>query len=114
MRYRFGIPLLAVLLLSAPAAPGESKKDHGRELFQEKGCAYCHQIGGVGGVKGPALDGIGKRRTKKAIEDQIRNGSLLMPAFGEALTAQEVDAIAEFLHRSMPVPTAASVAAPLP
>ncbi len=89
-----------VLVLAAPALLAESKKDHGRDLFQEKGCSYCHMMGSVGGVKGPALDGVGRRRTKESIENQIRNGSMIMPAFGEALTPQEVDAIAEFLHRS--------------
>ena len=100
---------LLVLVLIAPALPGESKKDRGHGLFQEKGCSYCHMMSGVGGVKGPALDGVGKRKTKEAIEDQIRNGSMIMPAFGEALTPQEIDAIAEFLHRSTTVPAAVRV-----
>lgn len=93
-----------VLFLTAPALLGESKKDRGRAFFQEKGCAYCHMMGGVGGVKGPALDDVGKRRSKEAIENQIRNGSLIMPAFGDALTPEEIDAIAEFLHKSISAP----------
>lgn len=98
-----------VLLLTAQFLPGEAKKDRGRVLFHEKGCSYCHRMGDVGGVKGPALDGVGKRLSKEAIESRIRNGSLVMPAFGDALTPPEIDAIAEFLHKSIEVPAAVQV-----
>ena len=97
---------LVILVLATPALLCESKKDHGRVLFQEKGCSYCHIMNGIGGVKGPVLDGVGKRQTKEFIENQIRNGSMLMPAFGDALTLQEIDAIAEFLHKSITIPIA--------
>lgn len=30
--------------------------ERGRRIFAEKGCVTCHQVGGVGGVMGPALD----------------------------------------------------------
>ncbi len=33
----------------------------GEALFQEKSCVRCHQVGGVGGVVGPVLDGVGAR-----------------------------------------------------
>lgn len=109
MKSRFCLRALSAFVLAAPVLLGESKKDRGHVFFQEKGCAYCHRMGGVGGVKGPALDGIGKHRSKEEIENQIRNGSLIMPAFGDALTPAEIDAIAEFLHRSITVPAAVRV-----
>lgn len=37
-----------------PTAPGDTAA--GRGLFVEKRCIRCHQVGGVGGVKGPSLD----------------------------------------------------------
>ncbi|HEX9728871.1 MAG TPA: c-type cytochrome [Gemmatimonadales bacterium] len=33
----------------------------GRRLFADKACIACHQAGGMGGVVGPALDGLGHR-----------------------------------------------------
>lgn len=33
--------------------------ERGRRLFRQKGCAECHQVGGVGGVVGPSLDFLG-------------------------------------------------------
>ncbi len=32
-------------------------KERGRQIFAEKHCIICHQVGGVGGVVGPVLDG---------------------------------------------------------
>ena len=32
--------------------------DSGKKLFANKNCILCHQIGGVGGVLGPSLDGV--------------------------------------------------------
>ena len=32
--------------------------DSGKRLFTGKNCILCHQIGGVGGVLGPSLDGV--------------------------------------------------------
>lgn len=32
--------------------------DSGKKLFTNKNCILCHQIGGVGGVLGPSLDGV--------------------------------------------------------
>lgn len=34
----------------------EGDPEEGRRYFQEKNCAECHQVGGVGGVVGPNLD----------------------------------------------------------
>lgn len=34
-----------------PGSPSEGKK-----VFSEKGCIECHQVGGIGGKSGPALD----------------------------------------------------------
>lgn len=32
--------------------------DRGAQLFREKRCVVCHQVGGAGGVIGPSLDGL--------------------------------------------------------
>lgn len=37
--------------------PGDGQT--GRQLFIDKRCVICHQVGGMGGVLGPNLDGLG-------------------------------------------------------
>lgn len=44
----------------------------GRKVFENTGCADCHQVGGAGGFLGPALDSIAARKTS----DHIRNDVL--------------------------------------
>lgn len=39
-------------------APGD--QESGRQLFMDKRCVICHQVGGMGGVIGPNLDDLGR------------------------------------------------------
>jgi mono/diheme cytochrome c family protein len=48
--------LMAFLFWAASATPVGST-DAGRALFTDKACVVCHQVGNVGGVLGPRLDG---------------------------------------------------------
>jgi quinoprotein glucose dehydrogenase len=46
----------------------------GRKIFFEKpeaNCGKCHKAGGEGGDVGPALDGIGTRRTREFILESV-------------------------------------------
>lgn len=85
--------------MAAPLAHAESAKDRGAKLFQEKGCAFCHNINGVGGSKGPNLSAVGKRLKKPAIEKQILEGGLNMPPFNDAVNTKETHDIVEYLHK---------------
>lgn len=40
----------------------------GRRVF-EQSCAVCHQLGGVGNLVGPQLDGLGNRGLERVMED---------------------------------------------
>lgn len=40
----------------------------GEKLFQKKGCAHCHAVGGIGGTAGPDL---GSGRTSRSRPDQL-------------------------------------------
>lgn len=44
-------------------------------LYRDHGCAACHSINTIGGRLGPALDGIGARRSRKFIEGRINTGA---------------------------------------
>ncbi len=72
----------------------------GALVFQNKQCRNCHQIGSVGGERGPALDLIATRMTDDQLIRQVLQGGGNMPAFGKALTPPQTTALVAFL-RSM-------------
>lgn len=113
-------PLLFLLALAgstvlAPhafaASNTKADEEAGAVLFRDKGCAYCHGVGGAGGKKGPALTDI---RTDKLwppakITDQILNGGQKMPPFSDSLTDKEIAQLVAYLrakHRPVPPPSA--------
>jgi ubiquinol-cytochrome c reductase cytochrome b subunit len=103
--------LVAAFLLAAgglmPVSPVRaSAKDRaeGAVLFQEKGCAHCHSVNGQRFGDGPDLGTVGKRLHKKQIEHQIRDGGKEMPAFGDALTDDEVKKLVDYLAHLKKLP----------
>jgi ubiquinol-cytochrome c reductase cytochrome b subunit len=69
----------------------------GAQSFQQRGCINCHTIAGVGGERGPDLTQVGARLTPEELTWRILNGGRNMPAYGTALTPDEVSALVEFL-----------------
>lgn len=85
----------------------------GALLFRDKGCTYCHGVGGTGGKKGPELTDLRKDKlwTPAKITDQILNGGQKMPPFRESLSDEEAAQLVAWLrakHRPVapPSPTA--------
>jgi len=69
----------------------------GAIVLQNKQCRNCHSIGGSGGLRGPALDGIANRMTEDQIIRQVLQGGGNMPAYGNALSPSETTALVRFL-----------------
>jgi ubiquinol-cytochrome c reductase cytochrome b subunit len=69
----------------------------GAIVFQNKQCRNCHSLGGVGGLRGPALDTISVRMTEDQIIRQVLQGGGNMPSYGNALTPSETTALVAFL-----------------
>ncbi|MGC9157949.1 MAG: cytochrome b N-terminal domain-containing protein [Terracidiphilus sp.] len=69
----------------------------GALVFQDKQCRNCHSLGGVGGRRGPALDAVAARMTEDQIIRQVLQGGGNMPAYGNALSPAETDALTRFL-----------------
>lgn len=76
--------------------------------YKEGGCAACHEIGGIGGRRGPRLDGVGARLSKIQIENRVTSGAIV--TFGgkeyrpteysmppARLPQKQVEQISEFL-----------------
>jgi ubiquinol-cytochrome c reductase cytochrome b subunit len=69
----------------------------GAIVLQNKQCRNCHSVGGAGGLRGPALDGIATRMTEDQIIRQVLQGGGNMPAYGNALNPAETTALVRFL-----------------
>ena len=69
----------------------------GALLLQGKQCRNCHAIGGEGGHRGPDLSAVGARMDKPELVRQVIQGGGNMPAYGNTLTPQEVNALVSYL-----------------
>jgi len=66
-------------------------------------CVVCHRISGEGGIVGPDLTLVGRRRAEKEIHSFIEDPEAMMgepsvmPAFGKRLKPEQIDALATYL-----------------
>src|SRR3954454_1799712 len=74
----------------------------GANVLQEKQCRNCHSIGGLGGLRGPALDDVATRLTEDQLIRQVLLGGGNMPAYGSALSPAETTALVRFLGTLRP------------
>ena len=87
---------LAACAFAACAAPKATDPlERGRQLYGEKACASCHQLGGNGGTVGPPLTHIGSvagsRKPGTSAEDYIREsirdpGAYVVPGFPDTMS----------------------------
>ena len=94
----FGLSLIFLVAPFSRVSAGSKAEQRGQELFATKGCPRCHGPNGVGGKKGPDLQLVRKRRSRKSMVEQIREGGKEMPAFGTSLTSNEIDDLVSFLR----------------
>ena len=71
-------------------------------MIQNKQCRNCHSLGGEGGSRGPALDGVATRLTRDQLVRQVLQGGGNMPAYGKNLAPAEVNALVAFLETLRP------------
>ena len=92
-------PVILVLAFSSFAlASSRSQKARGAAVFAVSGCQHCHTIQNVGGHKGPDLSGVGRRKSKAAMRQQIVYGGKVMPAFGDDLEPDELNDLIAYLR----------------
>ncbi len=70
----------------------------GAVVLQNKNCRNCHALGGEGGERGPALDGVAARLTRPELVRQVLQGGGNMPAYGQRLSPAEVSAVVAFMQ----------------
>jgi mono/diheme cytochrome c family protein len=104
--------------LNANAQNGSKASEQaGAILFRDKGCAYCHGVGGIGGKKAPVLVDIRKNKlwTPPRITTQILDGGQKMPPFRDSLTDEEVAQLVAYLRaKDRPVPPPSTTPPPPP
>lgn len=74
--------------------------DLGREVFNEIAqppCALCHTLEAAGatGTVGPSLDELAPDRQR--VMATVRDGIGVMPSFEGKLTAEQIEAVADFV-----------------
>lgn len=88
-------PRNAKALYSAPQLAVE-----GAMVYQQYGCAVCHQANGAGMKIGPPLNGLSQRRSREWIEEHFANPQKLSPASvmpAYKLTPRESDRLTSYL-----------------
>ena len=92
--------LMTGLLLafsSSAIASSRSQRAHGAQVFADTGCTHCHSIRNAGGHRGPDLSGVGRRKTKAELQQQIVYGDKVMPAFGDDLKPGDLKDLIAYL-----------------
>ncbi len=108
-----------VLCGSAKALDSKTKaaEEAGALLFRDRGCTYCHGVGGIGTKKAPPLTDLPKEKTwpPAKITDQILNGGQKMPPFRDSLSDEEIAQLVAYLrskHKPVPPPSATPIPPP--
>jgi mono/diheme cytochrome c family protein len=91
----FAMALVTCVLAVGCAEPRASDPiERGKQVYREKNCASCHQIGGDGGTVGPPLTHVGTvaetRRSGTSAEGYLREsiedpGSYIVPGFPDTM-----------------------------
>jgi mono/diheme cytochrome c family protein len=91
----FALVLAACMLAVSCAEPRATEPiARGMQVFREKNCGSCHQIGTAGGTDGPPLTHIGtvaeSRKPPTSAEDYIRQsvldpGAYVVPGYPDTM-----------------------------
>jgi cbb3-type cytochrome oxidase cytochrome c subunit len=78
----------------------------GEAIYRREGCNSCHRLFGNGATYGPALDGVGSRRSTAWLRDYLQNPRpgvsgkpyrVTMPSYGR-LQSGELSALVAYLQ----------------
>ena len=96
--------------LASVKPPPQTAAGAGAQLFTAAGCGSCHTLAASGsnGKAGPNLDA--PRPSKAAVAAQVQKGGPGMPAYGKALTAAQIGALATYVASAAGHPAAAPAA----
>jgi len=81
-------------------AGGPSEGTDGKSLFTANGCGSCHTLkeAGATGAVGPNLDD--SKPARDLVIENVTNGAGAMPAFGDKLSEEQIEALADYIVKS--------------
>jgi mono/diheme cytochrome c family protein len=112
----FWVVLAVAIVANACAEPRATDPiERGKQVYREKNCASCHQIGGDGGTIGPPLTHIGTVAATREpevsaeayIHESIRDpGAYVVPGFPDTMprgldrgmTREDLDDLVRYLR----------------
>ena len=79
---------------------GPSQGTDGKSLFTANGCGSCHTLKDAGstGTVGPNLDD--SKPARDLVIENVTNGAGAMPAFGDKLSKEQIEAIAAYIVKA--------------
>ncbi len=79
---------------------GGGEAPDGEAIFAEAGCGGCHALeaANASGTVGPNLDEA--KPSKELAVDRVTNGQGAMPAFKDSYSAEQIDAVADYVVAS--------------
>ena len=79
---------------------GEAAPADGEAILATAGCGGCHTLAAAdaSGTVGPNLDDT--KPAKELVVDRVTNGLGAMPSFEDTLSAEEIEAVADFVVAS--------------
>ncbi len=80
-----------------PATTQSAAASEGKAVFVAN-CAQCHTLAAANGKIGPNLDQL--QPDAASVKTQVTNGGTRMPAFGDVLTAAQIDAVSAYVAES--------------
>jgi cytochrome c553 len=89
------------MIMSIMVIAGCETSSRALQLVEQNKCRDCHTIKGKGGASAPNLTTVGSRRSRDYIYLQIKdpkshNPDTAMPSFGERLSEQDINALADY------------------
>jgi glucose/arabinose dehydrogenase/cytochrome c551/c552 len=105
-------PATAASAPSGAAPPNGSDTANAKTIIANNNCLVCHRIGGEGGDIGPALNGVGTRRTENQIRAMILNPSKTtsagtpnpMPSYQGKIADEDLNRLVHYLSTLPPSP----------
>jgi len=70
----------------------------GGQVFNTKGCIFCHAIAAHGGQRGPDLSEVGDRLSHDQIVINIVNGGYNMPSYAGNISPKDLENLTAFLQ----------------
>ena len=90
----------AAFLAPVEQSAGTGPNAAGREVFVSSGCGGCHTLSAAAatGDVGPNLDQV--KPSTDLVVARVTDGQGAMPAFGDKLSKEQIEAIADYIVKS--------------